>query len=142
MIVITLKGRPITKKNHQRIVGGARKFIIQSKVYLDFQDSCLWQIKEQYQGEMIKDKVHLRVYYYMPDRRSRPDLVNLLQATCDILEKARVIENDRNIISFDGSRIKEIDKLNPRTEIYLKMDIKVYPVENIFDKSKIGESFD
>ena len=55
----------------------------------------------------------------MPDKR-RPDLLNLEQATADILEKARVIENDRNIISFDGSRIVGIDKENPRCEIIIE----------------------
>ena len=55
----------------------------------------------------------------MPDKR-RPDLLNLEQATADILEKARVIENDKNIVSFDGSRIAGIDKENPRTEIIIE----------------------
>jgi len=55
----------------------------------------------------------------MPDKRI-PDLLNLLQATADILEKARVIDNDKDIVSFDGSRITGIDKLNPRTEITIE----------------------
>jgi len=55
----------------------------------------------------------------MPDRRV-PDLINLLQATADILEKARVIEDDKDIISFDGSKIMGIDKDNPRTEITIE----------------------
>ena len=55
----------------------------------------------------------------MPDRRV-PDLINLLQATADILEKARVIEDDKNIISFDGSRIIGVDKENPRVEIEIE----------------------
>ena len=55
----------------------------------------------------------------MPDKR-RPDLLNLEQATADILEKARVIENDKNIVSFDGSRIAGIDKANPRVEIIIE----------------------
>ena len=50
----------------------------------------------------------------------RPDLTNLLQATADILEKARVIENDKNIVSFDGSKIAGIDKANPRCEITIE----------------------
>ena len=52
--------------------------------------------------------------------KARPDLLNLEQATADILEKARVIENDKNIVSFDGSRIAGIDKENPRTEIIIE----------------------
>ena len=53
----------------------------------------------------------------------RPDLLNLLQASADIVEKAGVIENDRNIVSFDGSRIVGKDKENPRVEIYIEESI-------------------
>lgn len=59
----------------------------------------------------------------MPDKRV-PDLINLLQATCDILEKARVIDNDKDIISFDGSRIIGVDKVNPRCEITIYILVK------------------
>jgi Holliday junction resolvase RusA-like endonuclease len=68
---------------------------------------------------MITDKISLKALYYLKDKRI-PDLINLLQATCDILEKARVIENDKNIISFDGSRIIGVDKANPRVEIKIE----------------------
>ena len=70
-------------------------------------------------SETIIDKINLQALYYMPDKRI-PDLLNLLQATADILEKARVIDNDKNIISFDGSRIIGVDKTNPRTEIIIE----------------------
>ena len=43
----------------------------------------------------------------MPDRRSWPDLVGLMQATGDILERARIIENDKDIVSWDGSYIED-----------------------------------
>ena len=53
----------------------------------------------------------------MPDRR-RVDLVNLLEATCDILVKAGVLDDDRATIvaGHDGSRVK-YSKECPRTEI-------------------------
>jgi len=56
----------------------------------------------------------------MPDRRSSPDLLGLLQATADILEKAQIIDNDRNVVSFDGSEIVGIDRENPRVEIEIE----------------------
>jgi Holliday junction resolvase RusA-like endonuclease len=120
-VKLNLIGRPITKKNSQRIVltKNNKRFIIQSKQYLDYENNCLWQLKAQYKDETIKSKLNLKAYYYMPDRRI-PDLINLLQSTCDILEKARIIENDKNIISFDGSKIMGIDKENPRAEIIIE----------------------
>jgi Holliday junction resolvase RusA-like endonuclease len=53
----------------------------------------------------------------MPDRRSWPDLFGLLQSTADILQKAKIIENDRDIVRLDGSEIVGVDKENPRVEI-------------------------
>ena len=126
MLTIILKGRPITKKNSQQIVlaKNGRRFVVQSKQYLQYEEDCLWNIKAQYRGhKAITDKVNLQALYYMPDKRV-PDLINLLQATCDILEKARVIDNDKDIISFDGSRIMGVDKLNPRCEIRITKEIK------------------
>jgi len=61
----------------------------------------------------------MKILYYMPTK-ARPDLLNLEQATADILQKAGVIENDKNIYSFDGSRIAGVDKANPRTEILIE----------------------
>ena len=46
-----------------------------------------------------------------------PDLVNLLQCSSDIIEKAGVIKNDKYIESYDGSRIMGKDATNPRVEI-------------------------
>ena len=121
MINLILKGRPTTKKNSQQIVlaKNGRRFVIQSKQYLAYENDCLWQLKIQYKGGVVTDKLNLQAHYYMPTKRM-PDLINLMQATCDILEKARVIENDKNIVSFDGSRIIGIDKNNPRCEIKIE----------------------
>lgn len=61
----------------------------------------------------------MQCLYYMPTRH-RVDLVNLLQATCDILVKAGIIEDDSSkvIAGHDGSRVL-YDKENPRVEITL-----------------------
>lgn len=64
----------------------------------------------------------LFVHYYMPSRAAWPDLVGLMQATADLLEAAGVLENDRLILSWQGTNIEGIDKDNPRAEISL------YPV--------------
>lgn len=59
----------------------------------------------------------MRCLYYMPNRR-RVDLVNLMEATCDILVKAGVLDDDRAAIvaGHDGSRVL-LDRQNPRVEI-------------------------
>jgi Holliday junction resolvase RusA-like endonuclease len=61
--------------------------------------------------------VHVKALYWLPDKRWWPDLIGLLQGSADLLEKAGIIENDRQIESWDGSRIMGIDKNAPRAEL-------------------------
>lgn len=116
---IVLKGRPITKKNSQRIVQAAGRIrIIPSRNYLEYLDACRWQINILHLGEMrINSPINLQCVYYMPTRH-RVDLVNLLEATCDILVDCGVLADDNcNIVAaHDGSRV-DYDKNNPRVEI-------------------------
>ena len=122
-----IPGRPITKKNSQQIFrrGKGRPFITQSKAYKKFEQSAVRELLPQKTEETITKKVDLCVKYYMPNYASWPDLIGLLQATSDILEKAGIIENDKNIkhYGFRGnhSEIVGVDKDNPRTEIRLKI---------------------
>lgn len=120
-LCLTLYGRPYTKKNSPRIVKnkatGAR-FIKPSQEFEQYQKSCLVQIP-QCMRLFIDEPVNVRCVYYMPTRH-RVDLVNLLEATADILVKACVLTDDhaKIIVSHDGSRVK-LDKENPRVEIYI-----------------------
>lgn len=112
----TIKGRPITKKNHQRLVrNGYRVIPIPSKEFIDYQDRAGYQIP--YKFALIDTPVNVKVLYYMPTHH-RVDLVNLLESTCDILVKFGVVKDDNSeiIVSHDGSRVL-YDKQNPRAEI-------------------------
>ena len=107
-------GRPMTKKNSMRIYG---KRVLQSKAYVKYEREALMQLLAQVKKRYGERAVSLSAHYYMPNRRSWPDLVGLLQATSDILEKAGVYQNDGQIVSYDGSRIVGVDKENPRVEV-------------------------
>lgn len=113
----TLKGAPRTKKNHQQILQNrsGKPFVAPSKEFLLYQEKCLWQIRTPRRA--ISEPVNVKAVYYMPDRR-RVDLVNLLEATCDILVKAGVLDDDRAAIvaAHDGSRVL-LDRQCPRVEI-------------------------
>nr|DAK21715.1 MAG TPA: Endodeoxyribonuclease RusA [Caudoviricetes sp.] len=116
MVEIVFRGRPITKKNHGQLVKRNGKMcMIPSKAYREYEESCLWQIA----GKKINvpGVVVVECVYYMPDKKSFPDLIGLLQATSDILTKARVIDDDKWICSYGASRIAGYDKANPRAEI-------------------------
>lgn len=113
----TLKGAPRTKKNHQQILKNrsGRPFVAPSKDFLLYQEKCLWQIKTPQRA--ISEAVNVKAVYYMPNR-CRVDLVNLLEATCDILVKAGVLGDDCStiVVAHDGSRVL-LDRKNPRVEI-------------------------
>ena len=123
-ISFTITGRPITKKNHCQIITNPktkRPMLIQSKQYRDYEKDFLKQLDKNLKDSFPKEaRLHLRASYYFPDKRGKADLVNLLQATQDILQKAEVYVDDSQIISLDGSRICGIDKENPRAEIWIE----------------------
>lgn len=68
-------------------------------------------------------------YYLLSDRlaeaqeatRRKVDLANLIEATCDILVKAKVLADDNSqiVAAHDGSRV-DYDKKNPRAEIWIE----------------------
>ena len=73
----------------------------------------------KYTCDIIDYPVQVTALYYMPTKR-QPDLINLEEATADILERANIIKNDSLIMSWDGSRIAGVDRDNPRVQIEIK----------------------
>lgn len=106
MIRFTIPGRPITKKNHQQICRSksGKPFVRQAKRYTDYETAAGYFIPCKNLG--IDYPVNVKCLYYMPDRR-RVDLVNLLEATDDILVKYGVLKDDNSdiVFSHDGSRV-------------------------------------
>ena len=134
-----IKGRPVPKKNNPQIILTPRKnapkgiprnqlykfvqpYAVPSKTYKKYEKQAMKQIEPP--QEPIAEPCRLVARYYLPDRRWWPDLVGLLQGTGDLLEEAQVIADDKYIRSFDGSRIVELDKENPRAEL------EIYPAED------------
>ena len=122
VIDITLKGRPATKKNSGRIISrNGKPIIIPSEAYKSYEGACMWQLAGK--KLHISGIVVVECKYYLPNKRSWPDLIGLLQATSDILTKAGIIDDDKWICSYGNSCIAGIDKDNPRAEIRI-MDRK------------------
>ena len=115
----TIRLAPITKKNHSTIITNkttGKLMVIPSKQYKEYEHESAWFMPHI---KTIDRPVNIRAVFYMPTHR-RVDLVNLLQALCDILVKYSVLEDDNfNIVAgFDGSRV-DYDKENPRTEVWI-----------------------
>lgn len=117
LMQFTIPGRPVTKKNSQRILRTAsgRPFIAPSKAFMDYQAAAGWYIPSK--GKKIDTPVNLQCVYYMPTRH-RVDLCNLLEATCDILVHHGLLTDDHSgiVVSHDGSRVR-YDKDKPRVEV-------------------------
>ncbi len=115
MIKFTIPIAPRTKKNSQRIViVRGRPMIMPSKLYKQYEKDCKSFIPSVSQ---IDYPINLKCVYYMPTRR-RVDLVNLLEATCDMLVHYGVLVDDKSniVYSHDGSYVS-YDKESLRTEI-------------------------
>ena len=116
---LIIKGQPITKKNSQQIVLlGKRPCIIASKAYRKYAALAKAQLWATGSPQPIQGPLWVRCLYYLETARL-PDLTNLLAATHDLLEACRIIENDSQIKSVDGSRIIGKDPINPRVEIQI-----------------------
>jgi len=113
---LTILGPPVTKSNSQRIFRGraGRPFVSQSAAYVAWERSALEQLACLLPiAPATTVPVSLKAIFYRERRTG--DLGNFLKALCDVIERSGLIENDRLIQSFDGSRLAW-DKRNPRVE--------------------------
>ena len=119
-IWLTIKGNPVSKKNHSQIIktGDGKLRLIPSKSYRDYRSVFLSQVPAAFRVG-LNTPHRLKAVYYMANRR-RVDLNNLIAATADLLVAANVLEDDNAgiLYSLDGSRV-QYDKANPRVEIEL-----------------------
>ena len=119
-VKIVLPGRPATKKNSGRIIKrGKFNMLLPSEAFEKYENECLWRLT-RYKKYRFDMPVQMQCVYYLPDKAHYPDLVGLMQATADILEKAQILDNDRLVVSWDGTHIAPVlDKANPRAEIVI-----------------------
>lgn len=113
-----IPGRPITKKNSRRIFGNR---LVASEAAMRWADGAVFELRGQMVGlgrrPLYTTEVAVRALVYRVDTQG--DLINYLQAIADAMQKAEVLRNDKQIVSWDGSRAL-VDRDNPRTEIYVE----------------------
>jgi len=110
MIYYRIPLRPVTKKNSQKIVRvRGRYMIIPSTQYKRYEkDAGCYLIPTE---PPIEYPVNVKcIYYFHPNKdgsipKNLPDLVNLIEATCDVLVKNKIIKDDNCMIirGHDGS---------------------------------------
>jgi Holliday junction resolvase RusA-like endonuclease len=124
-------GDPVTKKNSSRIFQagrGGRPFVAKSKAAARWETRAIRQLRKQrglYPSGIPltvppeRAPLNLAAKIYVDDRRPAGDMLNFLAAIADALQRAFVIENDRQILRLDGCEML-VDRENPRVEIELE----------------------
>lgn len=122
ILQFSIPGTPRTKKNSPVLVKG-RSLILPSQAYRDYErDTAYFWRREAaiLMGKPLSGRYNVRLAYYMPTRR-RCDLVNLIEASLDLMVKYGILADDNCAIvaGHDGSRVL-YDKDNPRVEVEIE----------------------
>lgn len=121
-LVLVVLGRPTTKKTSNRVVRVGKERmtkVLPSKRYAAWEQRVTPQLRQQIAGcAPIGNCIHIRALIYRASNTTG-DLNGYQQAIGDALQTAHVIENDRQIVSWDGSR-RLIDRKNPRVELTIE----------------------
>lgn len=129
--LLTIYGKPATKKNSSRILSlgakcpvchkGQKQIVMPSEQYKKYEALALPQLREQWKDKApINERVNVCEKFYLADHRLG-DVNNYSQAVDDILVLAGVLEDDNYTIvqTHDGTGVYGIDKNNPRVEIII-----------------------
>jgi Holliday junction resolvase RusA-like endonuclease len=133
-MTFTIHGPPRTKKTSNRIVRvKGRPVVLPSKANETWARAAVLQMRSEYHrstvlavdpaaGKLTLDRplgpintpVKVAATFYRDANRG--DLIGYMQALADALEAAGVVENDRLIVSWDGTRML-VDRHAPRVEV-------------------------
>lgn len=115
---IVLQGAPRTKKNRGKIwKAGNRTIIMPAAPWMQWRDALKAAALEQrWPKPQMAGSLNCRALFYRDARRG--DAVGYYQGLADVLEELGIVENDRFIEQWDGSRLL-LDRDNPRVELTL-----------------------
>lgn len=126
---LVVDGAPRTKKTSNILAtAGRRQVVLPSKAWVLWTRVAKIEIDFALAGadpswqpialmQPLRSKVNCRAFFYR--EADRGDAVGYYQGLADLLEKRTVIVNDRQIVSWDGSRLLK-DAARPRVELWLE----------------------
>ncbi|CAB4137587.1 Rus Holliday junction resolvase [uncultured Caudovirales phage] len=109
-MLLTIKGQVPSKSNGYKIAG---KRLYKSSELKDYEWHFLFQTPKIIQKIEGKFGITMSVYF----QSNRSDLDNAAKVILDCLQVSGIIKNDRNCWQLQMT--KQIDKLNPRVEIFI-----------------------
>ncbi len=101
-------GRPIVKKNSQRVVGfGKRKRKIDSPQYSRWHKVALLVLKQARlrRDSMLLGELHASYRFHFKNHQAEADVSNLIEGPQDCLAESLIIENDKQITSLDAMKL-------------------------------------
>lgn len=112
---VVLHGAPRTKKTSNRIVRvGKFSKVLPSLAFEEWNKLVQPQLamaRAKKSGLPFTDNVNVKALVFR--EKNLGDAVGFYQALADALEEGGIVENDRQIVSWDGSRLLK-DSDNPR----------------------------
>lgn len=123
ILSFTIPGAPRTKKtSNQLIQAGPHKKILPSKAFLRWNADAQMELARVRSAALprftpIVESVNCKALFYRDALVG--DATGYYQALADCLQEARIVENDRLIVSWDGSRLLK-DSSRPRIEVTLE----------------------
>ena len=124
---LTISGPPRTKKtSNVMALAGGRRIVLPSAAWRKWAKSATIAFTDPkdarqllaawYANGPITCPVSCRALFYRDARRG--DLVGFMQGLADLLEQRQILENDRLIESWDGTRLL-LDRARPRVEVVI-----------------------
>lgn len=125
VLTLTLPGPPRTKKTSNRLVkAGARHRVLPSKAWETWRDACyahtlqrLVRSRRIESQHAIAYPVNVAAVFYRD--AARGDAVGYYQGLADVLEYCGIVDDDKWIVAWDGSRLL-VDRTNPRVEVEVR----------------------
>lgn len=95
--VFNVPGRPMVKKNTQRVFGvGSKKRAVYSPQYRFWRSVAILIMKKQPLN--IQTPIELRIKFNFKNRKAEPDVSNLIEGPQDVLKEAGVIADDKLVM--------------------------------------------
>lgn len=118
---IVITGQTPAKKNSRRgVVRNGRIMNFPSKIYTEWEKQALVELSMGYKG-CAEGPVTIAYHFYVKDDRKR-DLDNMIASCNDCLVKAGLLKDDCWQLLSCGGASAEIDRKNPRAELWIEED--------------------
>lgn len=115
-VQFVVRGVCYSMKNSKTLTWRAGKLrTIKHEKAQQFERDFLYQVPAEYRNLALSQPLRFICTVYYPDRRQDLDVA----LVADLLQKAGVIENDRQLV--EQHLYREVDKDNPRVEIILEI---------------------